>query len=397
MPNSEEKLSVLGYGCMRLPTKVGGPASSLIDKDKAIEQIKYAIDHGVNYFDTAFPYHLGASETFLGDHILSTDLREKIKIATKLPCMTIFKKEAIRETFDKQLKKLKVEYIDYYLLHSLEGVSWDRMLELGIIEFMDEVKASGKVKKMGFSFHGKKSDFMRICDGYEFDFVQVQYNILDESFQAGIEGIEYAHSKGMGVIVMEPLRGGSLVGKMPPAVQKVYDTADVKREPVDWAFRYILNHPAVTLLLSGMNVDEHIKQNIEVVEDAFASSMTEKEIKIINDVKKTYDDLLQIGCTGCAYCMPCPVGIDIPAAFKNLNNYHMFGKMGARISHAAYLGIQTEDGQPHFTSACIDCGKCEEKCPQHLDIRGAFPQVQKELEGPMVKSIAWLGRKFMKR
>ncbi len=397
MPGSDEKLSVLGYGCMRLPTYVGGPASNLIDKEKALKQIRGAIDRGVNYIDTAFPYHLGASESFLGEYVLKDGYREKVKLATKLPCMVIRKKEAIWETFNKQLKKLQVDYFDYYLLHSMDGNSWDRMLDLDIIEFMDEVKASGQVKKMGFSFHGRKEDFMRICDGYDFDFAQVQFNIIDESFQAGIEGIEYAHQKGMGIIVMEPLRGGSLVGKMPKEVQKIYDEAPIKRSPADWALRWVWNHPAVQVVLSGMNVDEHIDENIRIASDSLPNGMADEELQIVKNVRDTYNSLLQVGCTGCAYCMPCPAKIDIPAAFKNLNNYHMFSKFGAKISHAQFLGIQTKDGKAHFTDSCIDCGRCEEKCPQNIEVRKVFKQVQKELEVPSTKLIASLGRVVMNK
>jgi len=397
MPGSDEPLSVLGYGCMRLPTKVGGAASSLIDKEKATRQIRGAIDRGVNYIDTAWPYHLGASESFLGEYVLKDGYREKVNIATKLPCMTIRSTEAFREIFNKQLAKLQVDTIDYYLLHALDGKTWSLMLELGIIQFMDEIKASGQVRHMGFSFHGKKEDFMTICDGYDFDFAQVQFNILDESFQAGIEGIDYAHSKGMGIIVMEPLRGGSLVGKIPKEIQKIYDEAPIKRSAADWALRWIWNHPAVTLVLSGLNEDAHIDENIKVAEEALPKALTEIELDIINRVRDTYYRLLQIGCTGCAYCMPCPAGIDIPAAFKNLNNYHMFGKIEASIYHAAYLGVQTEDKKAHWTSSCIDCGKCEKACPQHLAIRHTFKQVQKDLEGPLVKGAASIGRFVISR
>lgn len=395
MPNSDIKLSALGFGCMRLPTKGGIPTSAFIDKEKAAQLIRSAIDQGVNYLDTAYPYHLGASESFLGEHILKDGYREKVYIATKLPCMTIRKKESIREIFQKQLKKLHVDYIDYYLLHSLDGNTWDLMKSLGIIEFMNEVKASGQVKSMGFSFHGKKEDFIRICDEYDFDFTQVQYNILDEHFQAGIEGIEYAHKKGMGVIVMEPLRGGSLVGKMPKDIQDIYDQAEVKRSAAEWAFRWIYNNPAVTLVLSGMNIQEHLDENVRIAIDSPPNCMTESEKAIVDEVREKYNELLQVGCTGCAYCMPCPAGIDIPAAFKNLNNYHMFSKMEGRIYHAAYLGIQTEDGRATFTDKCIDCGVCEQKCPQNLPIREHFKQVQRDLEGPFVKSVAFIGRRFM--
>ncbi|MBN2405149.1 MAG: aldo/keto reductase [Coriobacteriia bacterium] len=395
MPGSDDKLSVLGYGCMRFPTRMG--AANLIDKDAALRQLKLAIEGGVNYLDTAYPYHMGASETFLGEYVLSTELRSKVNIATKLPCMTIRKKEAIRPTFQKQLQKLQVDMIDYYLLHSLNGQTWDLMVSLGIMEFMDSIRASGQVRKMGFSFHGMKDDFIRITDAYDWDFAQVQFNILDEQFQAGIEGIRHAHAKGMGVIVMEPLRGGSIVGKIPHEVQKIYKTAEVKREPVDWALRWILNHPEVTMVLSGMNQDEHIRQNIDIVSDALPGGMTEQEERIIADVRGAYDDLLQVGCTGCAYCMPCPAGIDIPAAFKNLNDAHMFSKSSARIYHAAYMGIKTADGEPHWTSSCIDCGKCEAKCPQSIPVRTVFKQVQRELEGPLTKTIAGVGRVLLNK
>ncbi|MBI9013734.1 MAG: aldo/keto reductase [Clostridiales bacterium] len=397
MPGSDEELSILGYGCMRLPTKVGGSASRLIDKDKALKQIRGAIDRGVNYIDTAYPYHLGASETFLGEYVLKDGYRDKVKLATKLPCISIRKKESIRETFTKQLKKLQTDYFDYYLLHSLDGQTWDRMLDLGIIQFMNEIKASGQVKKMGFSFHGKKEDFMRICDGYDFDFAQVQFNILDESFQAGIEGIEYAHQKGMGIIAMEPLRGGSLVGKIPLEVQKVYDESPIKRSPAEWALRWVWNHPAVTVVLSGMNVDEHIDENIKIASDALPGGLSDEDLSVISDVRDAYNKLLQVGCTGCAYCMPCPAGIDIPAAFKNLNNYYMFSKTRAKIFHAVYLGVQTEDGKAHFTDVCIDCGQCEDKCPQHIEVRQVFKQVQTDLEGPLIKGIATLGRVVLNR
>jgi predicted aldo/keto reductase-like oxidoreductase len=396
MPNSDEKLSVLGFGCMRLPTRVGGRASSLIDREAALRQIRLAIDGGVNYLDTAYNYHLGAAETFLGTHVLKDGYREKVNVADKLPCMTIRKKEAIRDTFQKQLEKLQIDTIDYYLLHSIDGGIWDRMLSLDIVDFMDSIRASGQIRKMGFSFHGRKEDFMRIADSYDWDFVQVQFNMVDESFQAGIEGIRYAHGKGMGVIVMEPLRGGSLVGRIPAEVQRIYDTAEIKRSPVDWAFRWVLNHPEVTMVLSGMNNDDHVRQNLAIVEDALPGSMTAREEEIVAQVREAYSRLLTVGCTGCAYCMPCPSGIDIPAALKNLNNYHLFSKWEARIGHAMFLGIQTKDGKPHWTSDCSDCGKCEEKCPQHVQVRSMFKQVQADLERPLVKAIARGGRAFMR-
>jgi len=398
MPKSEDKLSALGFGVMRLPAKGSATGiTSSIDTVEAKKQIMHAIDNGVNYLDTAWPYHRGASESFLGEHILSNkEIRDKVYIATKLPCFMIGKSEKFDEIFNKQLEKLHVDYIDYYLLHSLDGSTWDKMVKLGIIQWMDKVKAEGKVRHMGFSFHGKNEDFIRIVDGYDFDFTQVQFNILDENFQAGIKGIEYATQKQMGIIVMEPLRGGSLVGKIPTDVQEIYDTADIKRSAADWALRWIYNHPQVTLVLSGMNKMEHIDENILVASETMPNSLTEKEINIISDVRDKYQELLTIGCTGCAYCMPCPVGIDIPATLKNLNNFHMFSKSGARVQQMLYAGVSTNDGKPHYASSCIECGKCEKKCPQNLEIIQAMKQVSKEIEGPGMKIMAAIARPIIR-
>lgn len=397
MPKSEDKLSALGFGAMRLPSKGGSGLTSSIDVEEAKKQIIHAIDNGVNYLDTAWPYHRGASESFLGEHILSDkEIRQKVYVATKLPCFVISKKERIDEIFNKQLEKLKVDYIDYYLLHSLDGPSWDKMVRLGILEWMDKVKAEGKVRHMGFSFHGKHEDFFRIVDGYDFNFTQVQFNILDENFQAGIKGIEYASKKGVGIIVMEPLRGGSLVGQIPAEIQEMYDSADIKRSPADWALRWVYNHPQVAVVLSGMNNMDHINENIKVASETMPNSLTEKEQKIIKDVRDKYLELLTIGCTGCSYCMPCPVGIDIPATLKNLNNYHMFSKAGGRMQQMMYAGISTNDGKPHYASSCVACGKCEKKCPQNLEIIQAMKQVSKELEGPGMKLIAAIARPMVR-
>jgi len=398
MPKSDDELSALGFGCMRLPAKGNGTGmTSSIDIEESKRQIMHAIDNGVNYLDTAWPYHRGASESFLGEHILSDkETRDKVYIATKLPCFIIGKSQKFDEIFNRQLEKLKVDYIDYYLLHSLEGLTWDKMVKLGIIDWMDKVKAEGKVRHIGFSFHGRHEDFIRIVDSYDFDFTQVQFNILDENYQAGIKGIEYASQKGLGIIVMEPLRGGSLVGKIPTEVQQIYDTAKIKRSAADWALRWIYNHPQVTLVLSGMNKIEHIDENIKVASETAANSLTDKEQQIIKEVRDKYLEILTIGCTGCAYCMPCTVGIDIPATLKNLNDYHMFSKSGARVQQMLYAGISTNDGKPHYASSCIECGKCEKKCPQNLEIIQALSQVSKEIEGPGMKAIAAVARPIMR-
>lgn len=399
MPNSDEKLSALGYGCMRLPAPKGKKVTifSSIDKERAAKQIRYAIDQGVNYLDTAYPYHGGTSEKFLGEYVLKDGYREKVNIATKLPCMTINKKEKLEETFNKQLQNLQVDYFDYYLLHSLTGISWDKMLSLGIIEFMDKIRKEGKVRHMGFSFHDSKEEFIRIVDGYNWEFAMVQFNILDEYAQASIEGIKYAHSKGLGIIAMEPLRGGTLAGNIPNEAKKIYDNAPVKRTPADWALRWILNHPEITMVLSGMNNDEHINENIRITSEVSPNSLTENDLSIIDNFKKTYLKSMVVGCTGCAYCMPCPVGINIPSALLNLNTYHMSSKLEPKIMHMLSAGVQTKDGKPHWTNSCIKCGQCEKICPQGLKICETFKHVQKDLEGYGVKTLAKILRGIMNR
>lgn len=395
MPKSGEEISALGFGCMRLASKGRGGILSSIDKEKALKQIRYAIDNGVNYLDTAYPYHRGNSESFLGEYVLKDGYREKVNVATKLPCFMINKREKMREIFEKQLGKLQIDRIDYYLLHALTGSTWDKMVSLGVVDFMDSIKKEGKVRNMGFSFHGTHKDFVRIADAYDWDFTQVQFNILDENFQAGIKGIRHAAAKNVGVIVMEPLRGGALVGKIPDKIQRLYDSAPIKRTPAEWALKWIYNHPEVTVVLSGMNVDEHINENIRIASESLPGGLTKEELSVVDGVREKYLEIMKVGCTGCRYCMPCPAGINIPLTFKNLNNFHMFGKTEARMQHMAYAGMMTSDGKAHWTSSCRDCGKCEQACPQGIHIREEFKEVQRDLEVPFVKAVAAVGRAFV--
>ena len=395
MPKSEDSLSVLGYGCMRFRKKSGksGGIFSSFDEELAKEQVMYAIENGVNYLDTAWPYHAGASESFLGEHILSDKaVRKKVYIATKLPCMMIYRKEKIEDIFEKQLQKLKVDYIDYYLMHSLDGPTWERMKRLDIVAFLEKIKREKKVRHVGFSFHGSHDEFIKISDDYGWDFVQVQFNILDENFQAGIKGINHAAKKNMGVIVMEPLRGGSLVGEIPKEVKELYDGAPVKRSPADWALSWILSNPDITLVLSGMNETEHIKENIEIADKSRPGMLSGAELEIINRVRDKYLELMQVGCTGCGYCMPCPAGINIPDAFKYLNSYHMFKNGKSRLDYALYAGAKTEDGKPHWTTSCIDCGKCEKACPQNIEVRKEFEKVRRHMENAGARLFAAFAR-----
>ena len=389
IPKTGDKVSTLGYGCMRLPTRAGR-----IDEAKAEEQMLYALDQGVNYFDTALPYHNGESEKFLGKVFEKNGNRDQVKFATKLPPWRVKTRADMDKILDEQLESLRTTYIDYYLIHGIQTkTEWERMVELGVLDFLKKAKASGKVRNVGFSYHADKNSFNDIIDAYDWEFCQIQYSYLDENNQAGKAGLEYAASKDIAVFIMEPLRGGMLVGKLPQKVQSIYDSAG-KRSAADWAISWILNHKEVTCVLSGMNVDEHIKENIRISREAEVGKMTDHELQVISDVKNQFEDLMKVPCTGCAYCLPCPAKVNIPACFEQLNNKSYFGLMNAKAMYLMQTGgIMSEETAK--ASQCIDCGKCESHCPQHIKIRKELKQVSKELEAFYDPAIIWLGKRFM--
>ncbi len=378
-----DELSILGFGCMRLPQKMGK-----VDEERAIKQIRYAIDKGVNYLDTAMPYHMGASETALGK-ALSDGYREKVKVATKLTASYMNKPEDMDKIINVQLDNLKTDRIDYYLLHGVEAKSWKLLKEYGACDFLDRAKSDGRIGNTGFSFHGDKDVFKEIIDFYDWDMCQIQYNFLDEHNQAGTEGMKYAASKGIGVVIMEPLRGGNLAGKIPQEVQAIWDEAKVKRTPAEWALRWIWNHPEVTAVLSGMNIEDHIEENIRIANEAQPGSLSDDELKLVKRVADKYQELVKIECTGCRYCMPCPSGVDIPACFELYNQKHIFNdfkeRMTAKVFYMIRLGDTTDSGASSFASECVDCGECEEACPQHLPIPRLLKDVKKEFEGIWMK------------
>lgn len=378
MPKNGDELSILGFGCMRLPANSDGT----IDEARAIAQIRGAIDKGINYVDTAWPYHGGASEPLLGK-ALEGGYREKVKIATKLPTWLVNSRADMDRYLNAQLEKLKTDHIDYYLVHALEGVSWDRLEGLGIREFLDQAKKDGRIKNAGFSFHGLAEDFKRIIDAYPWVFCQIQYNYLDTQFQAGTEGLKYAASKNIGVVIMEPLRGGNLgLAAAPPAVAAIWDEAKTKRSPAEWALRWVWNHPEVTVVLSGMNEEAHIEQNLAIAGDAHAGSLTKEELELVERAGRTYKELMQVGCTGCAYCLPCPSGVRIPKCFDSFNKMHMFGNAPeAKFMYIAFAGGMATDDEPGFASQCVACGECLEKCPQHIAIPEVLERVAAEMEG----------------
>ncbi len=263
MPKNGDELSVLGFGCMRLPVKEDGT----IDESRAMSQVRYTIDHGVNYIDTAWPYHMGESEPFVG-RTLADGYREKVKLATKLPSWLIASREDMDRYLNAQLERLRTDHIDYYLVHGLAGEVWDKLEALGVTDFLDKAKADGRIINAGFSFHGSIEDFKRIVDAYPWTFCQIQYNFMDENHQAGTEGLKYAASKDLGVIVMEPLLGGNLASPIPSEVEEIWNEAAVKRTPVEWALRWVWNHSEVTVVLSGMNEESQVEENLKIADEA---------------------------------------------------------------------------------------------------------------------------------
>ncbi len=391
VPKTGDELSILGFGCMRLPVRDGA-----IDEERATKQVRDAVDRGVNYLDTAWPYHAGESEPFLG-RALSGGYREKVRIATKLPSWMIDTREEMDRYFSDQLERLQTDYIDYYLLHALSGKTWDRLVELGVLEFLDELKAGGKIRNAGFSFHGTLADFKRITDGYAWEFCQIQYNYLDEENQAGTEGLEYAAQRDLAVIIMEPLRGGCLgMPEPPPAVGEIFETAEIRRTPVEWALRWIWNRPEVTVVLSGMNEEVHIKENLAVAEKAEAGALSEGELALVAGASRKYKELMKVGCTGCGYCLPCPEGVAIPGCFEVYNQRHLFGKVEeSRFTYAIRMSGMLSKGDPSYASQCVQCGECLEKCPQGIAIPDFLSDVAEELEGAGLEKRVAMGRKML--
>ena len=394
MPENGDELSILGFGCMRLPLKEDGT----IDEQRARSLVRYAIDQGVNYVDTAWPYHMGESEPFLG-RTLADGYREKVKLATKLPSWLVECREDMDKFLNAQLERLKTDHFDYYLVHSLAGKLWDKLEALDVIDFLNRAKADGRIVNAGFSFHGLVEDFKRIVDAYPWTFCQIQYNFMDEQHQAGTEGLKYAASKGLGIIIMEPLLGGNLAGPVPDEVKEIWAESPVKRTPPEWALRWVWNHPEVTVALSGMNEESQVEENLKIAEEAYPNSLTEAELQLISRVEKKYHELMKVGCTGCEYCMPCPSGVHIPECFRIYNDLHMFGNVeGARFKYAVNMsGVFTNSEPGGLASQCTECGQCMEKCPQGLKIPELLKAVAEELEGPDLEQRIAMAKKLFKR
>jgi len=367
------KVSALGFGAMRLP--VINNEQTNIDEPEAIRMIRYAIDHGVNYLDTAYPYHGGNSERIVG-RALKEGYREKMKLATKLPVRMCESADDFDRFFNEQLERLDTDKIDFYLLHGLNGRSWPKVRDMGILRWAEEKMAAGKFDYLGYSFHDELSAFKEIVDAYDWTFCQVQYNYMDIETQAGRKGVEYAANKGLAIVVMEPLRGGKL-GKQPEPVMKVWDSASQKRSPAEWALLWVLDQPEISVALSGMSTMEQVVENVQVASRSAPGMLTDEEIKIYDRVREAYEGLSPIPCTACGYCLPCPNGVEIPRNFQIYNDAMMYEDM--RIGRFYYRGGRLEDGQR--ADQCTECGECVEACPQEIDIPEWLKKIHAEL-GP---------------
>ncbi len=365
-----EPLSILGYGCMRF-TKKGGR----FDVEKAERELMEAINSGVNYLDTAYIYP--GSEVLLGEILERNHCRGKVKLATKLPQYLIKSENALNRYFNEQLSRLRTDFIDYYLMHMLtDAAAWEKLLRLGIKEWIAQKKAEGKIHNIGFSFHGNTEMFLKILDAYDWDFCQIQYNYMDEHTQAGRRGLKAAAEKGIPVIIMEPLRGGKLVELLPePAKRKIAE--DKKhRTPAELAFRWLWDQPEVTCVLSGMNTLEMVRENVNTASEAQAGEFAEEDFALIESVRDEIQKTMKVGCTGCGYCMPCPKGIDIPAAFRCYNR--MFAEQKGSGRHE-YLQVTAFQKNMSLPESCVKCGKCERHCPQHIEIRKELKRAEKAL------------------
>jgi len=368
-----ETLSILGFGAMRFPTKDGDTAN--IDYEKAIPMVRYAIDHGVNYLDTAWTYHNGKSEAFCAE-VMKDGYREKVKIATKSPIWDVKERKDFNKFLDQQLENLQVSTIDFYLLHAVNQNTWNACKAAQYKSFLDEAKACGKIKYAGFSFHDEINLFKEVVDDYPWDFCQIQLNYMDESYQAGLEGLKYAYEKGLGVIIMEPLRGGTLSKtELPKALEDIWNQSDIKRTPAEWALKYLWNKPEVGVVLSGMSEMYHVEENIRISSQIDVGTLTAKEKNLIEEAKKFYNEKTVVNCTSCQYCMPCPVGVNIPENFWALNHDSQFDDRGK-----ANFWINGWLSKGARASSCIECGQCEDKCPQKIEIRKYLKVVSEKYE-----------------
>ena len=379
-------ISLLGYGCMRFTRKGAG-----IDLEKAEREVLAAIGAGVNYFDTAYIYP--GSEAALGEILDRNHCRDQVRIATKLPQYLVRGKGDFERYFAEELRRLRTDHVDFYLMHMLTDVeSWHKLEAAGVREWLDAKRAAGQIGQVGFSFHGNTEMFKKLLEVYPWNFCQIQYNYLDEHSQAGRAGLEAAAAKGLPVIIMEPLRGGKLVNLLPPEAKRLFAESPRGWTPAEWALRWLWDQPAVTCVLSGMNDLEMIEENCRIASEVQPGALTQEDFALLERVKTAIQQRVKAPCTGCGYCMPCPKGVDIPGAFRCYNEMFTERKRTGRREYWQVVGLRKE---PAFATQCVGCGKCESHCPQHLPIRALLKEADRALRPPHYRVAGWVARKFL--
>lgn len=377
------EVSVLGYGCMRF-TKKG----TKLDYEKAEKEILEAYNNGVNYYDTAYIYP--GSEELLGRVLEENKLRDKVYIATKLPHYMIKKIEDVEKTFNEELKRLRTDHVDYYLMHMLTDLkSWERLVDMGIVKWLEKKKKEGKIKQIGFSYHGNSDMFCKIIDSFDWDICLIQYNYLDENAQAGKTGLHYAAKKGIPVNIMEPLRGGRLVNGLPEKAKKLFEKYNKKMTPVEWSFKWLWNQKEILCVLSGMNSLEMVKENTKYANAAKVDSFSKEDFELIEKVVEAINEKMKVPCTGCRYCMPCPKNVDIPGTFSAYNKYYTDNMFTGLKEYFMCTALRKD---PTSASNCIECGRCEKHCPQKIEIRKELKNARKKLENPIYK----IGKRVVK-
>ena len=381
------KISVLGYGCMRFTSK-----GMKLDYDKTEKELLLAYEKGINYFDTAYLYP--GSEELLGKFLEKHKLRDKVNIATKLPHYMVKKSEDFEKFFQEELKRLRTDHVDYYLMHMLTDIkSWERLKDLGIEKWLEDKKKKGQIKQVGFSYHGNSDMFCKIIDSYDWDICLIQYNYLDENSQAGKTGLHYAAKKGIPVNIMEPLRGGRLVNGLPDKARKLFKHYSKKMTPVAWSFRWLWNQKEVMCVLSGMNSIEMVKDNTKYADKAKVGEFTKEDFELLEKVVEAINEKMKVPCTGCRYCMPCPKNVDIPGTFSAYNKYYTDSKF---VGLKEYLMCTALRKDATSASNCIECGKCEQHCPQGIEIRKELKNARKKLESPIYKIAKKVAQTFLK-
>ena len=374
------RVSQLGFGCMRLPV-IDGVAYQ-INEPEAIRMLRHAIDNGVNYIDTAYPYHGygfdrgGESEPLVG-RALRDGYRNRVQLATKMPSWLITSRADMDKYLNDQLKRLETDHIDFYLVHAINKGFWKNLISHDLFGFLDAAIKDGRIKYAGFSFHDDLQTFKTVVDAYKWSFCQIQYNYVDENYQAGRAGLDYAAERGLGIVIMEPLRGGALAQNLPEGVSKAFADSGFKRSPAEWALRWLYEDSRISLLLSGMSTMEQLEENMRVASEAIPGTFTAPERELMLQVQAIFKGRMKVPCTACGYCMPCPAGVDIP---KNFSMYNCFYSLGEQHQGSIRLQYGMQVGESSRPSHCVKCGKCETHCPQQIQIMHELESVKAVFE-----------------